>query len=81
MTMLRFRMDFNRSIPACFGFLFPTAMEMTSISCSSIRASGSCERMTSRSETSVLSNRQTCRVTRREEAREFSGGRLGRLGH
>jgi hypothetical protein len=41
MTMLRFRMDFKRSIPACFGFLLPTAMEMTSIKRSSIREFGS----------------------------------------
>lgn len=68
MTMLRFRMDFKRSIPACFGFLFPTAIEMTSISRSLTSSLGSRERMTSRSETSVLSNRQTWEARQRRSS-------------
>lgn len=60
MTMLLFCMDFNRSIPACFGFLFPTAMAITSNSVSSISfADPPVDRRTSRRETSVLSKRQT----------------------
>jgi hypothetical protein len=59
MTILRFFISFNRSIPACFGALFPTAIPIKARRSASSSELGPGRRRRDRRDTSALSNRQT----------------------